>query len=206
MRLCTPRPKAFYGRWKLIYKMNCLSYYRFCSSEVRLAMGFLAYNMSNLWRRLALPRPSQKHSLTILRQRLVLTIAAVLGLTNASFAQADQARRVASLRSFFIFFPVIGAVLYIFVALAIQTIAQKTHTENPLLAWIPIANMILLLNIAKKPVWWILLLLIPLVDIIILIIVMMGVAEARQKPSWWGILTLIPVVNLIAIGYLAWAD
>jgi hypothetical protein len=99
-----------------------------------------------------------------------------------------------------------GVAIYVYMALAIQTIAQKTNTENPWMAWIPIVNMILILNIAKKPIWWILLFLIPLVNIVISIIVWMGVAEARNKPNWWGILILVPLVGLIVPGYLAWAD
>jgi hypothetical protein len=95
---------------------------------------------------------------------------------------------------------------YIYVSLALQTIAQKTNTENGWLAWIPIANIVLTLNIAKKPVWWIILFLIPLVNIVMAIVVWMAVAEARGKPSWWGVLIIIPVANLIVPGYLAWAD
>lgn len=98
------------------------------------------------------------------------------------------------------------AAVYIYMALALQTIATKTSTANGWLAWIPIANLILMLSIAKKPMWWILLFLIPLVNIVIAIMVWMAVAEARGKPNWWGILTIIPGVNLIVPGYLAWSD
>jgi len=103
----------------------------------------------------------------------------------------------------FLLFLAIG---YIYMALALMTIAKKTNTENGWLAWIPIANIILMLNIAKKPIWWIILFLIPLVNIVIAVMVWMGIAEARQKPSWWGILIIIPVINIIVPGYLAWAD
>lgn len=107
---------------------------------------------------------------------------------------------------FFTFFLACLAVGYVYVSLALQTIAQKTNTPNGWLAWIPIANIILMLEIAKKPIWWIILFLIPLVNLIMSIIVWMGIAEARRKPSWWGILLIIPVVNLIVPGYLAWSD
>ena len=96
--------------------------------------------------------------------------------------------------------------VYVYTALAVQTIAEKTNTENPWLAWIPIANLILLLNIAKKPVWWIVLCFIPLVNIIIFIKVWMAVAEARNKPSWVGVLLIVPVLGALMPGYLAWAD
>ena len=106
----------------------------------------------------------------------------------------------------FPFFLTCFVVGYVYVALALQTIAQKTNTANGWLAWIPIANIILMLEIAKKPIWWIILFFIPLVNLIMSIIVWMGIAEARRKPSWWGILFIIPVVNLIVPGYLAWSD
>ena len=97
-------------------------------------------------------------------------------------------------------------VLYVYMAFALMTIAQKTNTENAWFAWIPILNVILMLMVAQKPIWWILLCLIPLVNIIIGIIVWMAIAEARGKPSWLGILLIIPFVNLIIVGVLAWSD
>ena len=103
-------------------------------------------------------------------------------------------------------FLMIGAAVYIYMALALQTIARKTNTKNDWLAWIPIANMVLLLEIARKPVWWLLLLVIPLVNVVISNVVWVGVAEARGKPSWWGLLMIVPGVNLIVPGYLAWGD
>jgi hypothetical protein len=104
--------------------------------------------------------------------------------------------------TFFVFV----AIGYVYVSLALMTIAQKTNTANGWLAWIPIANIVLALNIAKKPLWWIILLLIPIVNIIMFIIVWMGIAEARNKPSWWGILLIVPIIGLIVPGYLAWSD
>jgi hypothetical protein len=133
-----------------------------------------------------------------------------MGLLTASavFAQDDRNRAAAAALAGVMFFVLLAvfAVLYVYLALAVQTIAKKTNTENAWLAWIPIANIILLLNIAKKPLWWFLLCLIPLVNIVISIIIWMAVAEARGKPNWWGILLIVPVVNLIVPGYLAWAD
>jgi phosphate starvation-inducible membrane PsiE len=126
---------------------------------------------------------------------------------GAAFAQQDHMRGPAALLGgMFMFFVVFGLALYVYVALALKTIAEKTHTENSWLAWIPIANIILMINIAKKPVWWILLFIVPIVNFIVAVIIWMAVAEARQKPSWWGILAIIPGLNLIVPGYLAWVD
>jgi hypothetical protein len=99
-----------------------------------------------------------------------------------------------------------GLALYIYMSLALQTIAKKTNTPNGWLAWIPIANLVLMAIIAKRPVWWFLLCLIPVVGIVFVVIIWMGIAEARKKPNWWGILLIVPIANLIVPGYLAWAD
>jgi hypothetical protein len=104
--------------------------------------------------------------------------------------------------TFFLFL----AVIYVYMALALMTIATKTNTPNGWLAWIPIANLFLMLNIAGKPAWWFVLCLIPLVNIVIFIIVWMAIAEARHKPNWWGILMFVPLVNIIVPAYLAWSD
>ena len=95
---------------------------------------------------------------------------------------------------------------YIYSALCLQTIAKKTSTPQGWLAWIPIANIILMLNIAKKPLWWIILCLIPIVNIVIVVIVWMAIAKARNKPEWWGILVIVPILGLIVPGYLAFSS
>ena len=58
---------------KQAVKMTRLSCHRFRANEVRLALSLLAYNLGNLWRRLALPEGIENWSLTSLQQRLVKT-------------------------------------------------------------------------------------------------------------------------------------
>ena len=53
--------------------MTRLSCHRFRSNEVRLWLSVIAYNLGNLWRRLALPSRIDNWSLTSLQQRLVKT-------------------------------------------------------------------------------------------------------------------------------------
>jgi hypothetical protein len=53
--------------------MTQLSCHRFRSNEIRLLLSLIAYNLGNLWRRLALPRKIDHWSLTSLQQRLVQT-------------------------------------------------------------------------------------------------------------------------------------
>jgi Family of unknown function (DUF5684) len=130
-------------------------------------------------------------------------------LSSSAFAQSDNSGAlpaVAALGGLMFVFLIIGLAAYLYMALALQTIAKKTNTENAWLAWVPVINIVLMLNIAKKPLWWIILCLIPIVNIIVIVIVWMAIAEARGKPSWWGILIIVPAAQVIVPGYLAWAD
>ena len=97
-------------------------------------------------------------------------------------------------------------VLYVFTGYCLMLIANKTGTPNGWWAIVPILNLILMVQIAQKPIWWILLMFIPLVNIIIAVVIFMAIAERRGKPAWWGILMLVPVVNLIILGALAFSD
>jgi len=53
--------------------MTRLSCHRFHANEVRLWLSLIAYNLGNLWRRLALPTQIATWSLTSLQQGLVKT-------------------------------------------------------------------------------------------------------------------------------------
>ncbi|MBI2819763.1 MAG: signal peptidase I [Acidobacteria bacterium] len=69
---------------------------------------------------------------------------------------------------------------------------------------VPIYNLIVLLEIAGKPLWWILLMLIPLVNIVIAILVAIAVAKNFGKSAGFGIgLAFLP---FIFYPVLAWGD
>ena len=140
---------------------------------------------------------------------LLFGLASVLipaRMVLAQESRSGDAAVVAALGAFALVFVVFGLAAYVYLALALSTIAKKTNTENSWLAWIPIVNIVLMLNIAKKPIWWIILFIIPFVGLVMGVIVWMAIAEARGKPNWWGILLIVPLVGLIVPGYLAWAD
>ena len=101
---------------------------------------------------------------------------------------------------------IIWLAVYAYFAYSLMVISQKTGKGTPWWGWVPILNVLLMLQIADKPGWWILLCLVPLVNIVILIIVWMKIAEARGKPNWWGILMIVPIANLVVPGYLAFTD
>jgi len=112
----------------------------------------------------------------------------------------------------------VGLAIYIYTAIALMIIANKTKTKNGWLAFIPVANLYLMTQIGKLPWWWLLVIvglwivsMIPIIGIIasIAMLVVMAylwwkVAEAVNKPGWWGILMVIPIVNLVMVGIMAW--
>jgi len=111
-----------------------------------------------------------------------------------------------------LFFVIFLIALYIYMALALSSIAKRTNTKDPWLAWIPIANIYLATQIAKVSGWFTLAILLPFIPVIgsiasiaILAWIWWKIAEIRKRPGWWGILiALIPIVNLVLIGILAW--
>ena len=96
--------------------------------------------------------------------------------------------------------------VYAFTAFCFQKIAERTSTEPAWWAWIPILNVLLMLKIAGRPLWWIVLFLVPLVNIVIAVLVLVNVCQKRGKSGWLAVGFFIPVVNLFALGYLAFAD
>ena len=67
---------------------------------------------------------------------------------------------------------------------------------------IPIYNLIVLLEIAGKPLWWILLFLIPLVNLVVAIIVKLDVARSFGKGLGFGIgLLFLPFIFYAILGF-----
>jgi hypothetical protein len=66
-------------------------------------------------------------------------------------------------------------------------------------AIIPIYNVIVLLRIAQRPLWWLILLLIPLVNIVVGIVVAIDVAKAFGKSGGFavGLILLSPIFYCI---------
>lgn len=58
-----------------------------------------------------------------------------------------------------------GLLAYIFYGYCMYKIFQKAGRQDAWAAFIPIYNIIVLLDIVKKPIWWIILFLIPFVNI-----------------------------------------
>lgn len=96
---------------------------------------------------------------------------------------------------------ILWLVFYLFFAYCLATLAKKQGKpfgSSLIMAIIPIANIILMMQLAGKPWWWLFLLLIPIVNFVIIILVWMGISERMGRPNWWGVLiAIVPIVNIV---------
>ena len=123
----------------------------------------------------------------------------------------EPAALMALFAGFLVAFLIFFAVMYVYTALVLMTIAKKTNTPNGWLAWIPIANVYLMTQLAGVPGWWtlaILLAFIPFIGGLAFMAIMIWwwwkIAERRGFEGWLAILMLIPLVNLVVMGIIAW--
>lgn len=107
----------------------------------------------------------------------------------------------------FLFVMIIVIILYVVVALSLMRIAKRTNTPNAWFAWIPILNLILMLQIAKRPMWWLIFFLVPFINIVGIVlqfVIWVDIAKLLGKQVWVGILAgLIPI---IFVPYLAFSE
>ena len=101
-----------------------------------------------------------------------------------------------------------GAGTYIFMILvAVLMIAAmwKVFTKAGKPGWasiIPIYNMVVLLDIAGKPVWWIILFFIPIVNFIFAILTYVGLAERFGKGGGFAVgLILLGIIFFPILGF-----
>ncbi len=83
----------------------------------------------------------------------------------------------------------------------------KVYTKAGQPGWasiVPIYNLIVLLEIAGKPLWWILLMLLPVVNLIACIIVYIAVAENFGKSAGFGV--GLALLSIIFFPILAFGD
>lgn len=113
-----------------------------------------------------------------------------------------------------LFVVIIFLAFYIYIALAWMTIARKLKYKHAWLAWIPFANVAMILQLGEFHWAWVFLILIPILGWIALtvlcIIATWKIFEKRKYPGWFSLSMIIPKVGgilyLIAIGFVAWKD
>jgi hypothetical protein len=96
-------------------------------------------------------------------------------------------------------------ICWLIVVLLIVIGMWKVFTKAGKPGWaaiIPIYNMIVLLEIAGKPIWWFILMLIPFVNIVVIIIVLIALARNFGKGVGFAIgLLLLPFIFYPILGF-----
>ena len=91
-----------------------------------------------------------------------------------------------------------SSIIGLLVAVLVIAGMWKVFTKAGKPGWasiIPIYNVVVLLQIAGKPIWWIVLLFIPIVNFVIAVMVMISLAKAFGKGTGFalGLLFLSPI-------------
>jgi hypothetical protein len=94
----------------------------------------------------------------------------------------------------------VQVIIILYLTLIILMIASiwTVYTKAGKPGWaaiVPIYNIIVLLEIVKKPLWWIVLLILPIVNIVVFIIVYIELAKAFGKSAGFG-------VGLVLLGFV----
>ena len=106
----------------------------------------------------------------------------------------------------FLFVLLFVLVIYVAMAISLMKIANRTNTENAWFAWIPILNLILMLQIAKRPMWWLVFFLVPILNIagiVMQFIIWVDIAKRLGKSEIFGILAVL--ISPIFMPYLAFS-
>ncbi len=111
---------------------------------------------------------------------------------------------------------IVSIAIYVYYALAFQSIAKKLNYSKPWLAWIPVANLFLYPILAKKHWAMGFLFLVPIVGTIFYFIWLWKIYTLRKYPGWLSlvpVLSIIPIINflvpiavLVITGLVAWKD
>lgn len=95
---------------------------------------------------------------------------------------------------------------HLVMAVALWKMAERTKEEPQWFAIVPVLNVVLLLKIARKPMWWLILFLLPIVNIIVLVITTMAICERFGLDKWWGLVAVLSPFNLVLYLYMAFGN
>jgi hypothetical protein len=99
----------------------------------------------------------------------------------------------------------VGLVIYFAVLIVMVAAYWKVFTKAGKAGWlsiIPIINLAIMLEIVKRPVWWLVLYLVPFVNIVVHVIVTLDTARAFGKGSGFGLgLFFLPVIFYPILGF-----
>lgn len=106
------------------------------------------------------------------------------------------------------FFVILGSavvLIHLFFSYCCLLICQKTGAKPGIIVFVPILQMVPLLQAAGMSPWWLLALFVPVLNIVASVIWCFKIAKTRNKTAWVGVFLILPVTNLFAFLYLAFS-
>jgi hypothetical protein len=106
----------------------------------------------------------------------------------------------------FLFIMLFVLVIYVVMAISLMKIAKRTNTENPWFAWVPILNIILMIQISQRPMWWLVFFFVPILNIagiVLQFIIWIDIAKRLGKTAVFGVLAVL--IPIIFMPYLAFS-
>lgn len=90
-----------------------------------------------------------------------------------------------------------GLLLYVVACFSLMKVAEKSSAKSEsMLAWIPILNVLLMLKIADRPMWWVLLFLVPVLNVVMWVVLCVALARARDRGLLLGLLmAFVPIIG-----------
>lgn len=130
--------------------------------------------------------------------KLFMSGAVFFGITSTLFAGDGGQAATAGVG-------IVAVLFYWAVILTVVIGMWKVFTKAGKPGWailIPIYNTIVMIQIAKRPIWWILLLFIPIVHIIVGIIIIIDIAKAFGKGTGFVLgLLFLPFIFYPILGF-----
>ena len=102
---------------------------------------------------------------------------------------------------------ILGAYLVFVLAIAVVMLISmwKIYSKAGQPGWavlVPIYNIVVLLKIVRKPVWWILLMCIPFLNAIIAILIYLELAKVFNKETGFGLgMVFLPIIFLPMLAF-----
>jgi hypothetical protein len=128
----------------------------------------------------------------------------------------DEAAAVASAGIFGLLFAgvglvislVVGIVFYVYGAITLKKTAEILGYKDTWMAWVPIANIVLIMRLGDMNPWLILLLLVPVLGTlafaVVTYIAMANIAQKRDYDKLLVLINLIPGGTFVFWGLMAW--
>lgn len=95
--------------------------------------------------------------------------------------------------------------VYLFFCYCFKRICENCGVAPGMLIWVPIFNLIRLLQAGGLSGWFFLLFFLPIVNVVLHIVMWVKVCQACGKSAWLVLLLFVPIINIFFIPYLAFS-